>query len=207
MDLFIVIPLMLTGYDCVDAIEEQKSQSELEYLRSTLMLVVQGIYNQRKNHYLAEALFRIIRGRMRPQEAALLRGIMTLEEESVHETHDMTQPVRSHWPVTIVKKAEDLNSHLLTNLVENYAHLNINDRPISAERSGYGGPLPSHEFNGEHLLRHVRTTPDAVDVALSLTYIARRAETKQLQISLSKEGGTVVEDNTSKVGLERGTIK
>lgn len=169
MDLFIVIPLILTGYDCVDAIEEQTSQSELEDLRSTLMLVVHGLYHQRRNHYLAEALFRVIRGRMRPQEAALLRNTMTLEEDLVYESQDMAQPVRSHWPVGIVKKVENLNSHLLTNLVENYAHLNISEEPISTEYLGYDGSRPSKESKDNVPPRHVRTTLNPLNIASSPT--------------------------------------
>lgn len=118
MDLFVVIPLMLTGYDCIDAIGDQTPATELETLRSTLILIAQGLYSQRRNHYLAEALFRVIRGRMRPQELALLRGTMSLEEqEAVNELDDM-QPVRSHWPVSVVKKQEDMDAHILKNLVK-----------------------------------------------------------------------------------------
>lgn len=65
MDLFIVIPLILAGSDCIDAINEQTPSPKLETLRSTLILVAKGLFNQRRNHYLAEALFRVIRGRMR----------------------------------------------------------------------------------------------------------------------------------------------
>ncbi|EEU40043.1 uncharacterized protein NECHADRAFT_11983, partial [Fusarium vanettenii 77-13-4] len=109
MDLFVVIPLMLTGYDCIDSIGDETPATELETLRSTLILIAQGLCSQRRNHYLAEALFRVIRGRMRPQELALLKGTMSLEEqEAVNELDDM-QPVRSHWPVSVVKKQEDVD--------------------------------------------------------------------------------------------------
>lgn len=128
MDLFIVIPLMLAGSDCLDAINEQTPVPKLEALRSTLILVAKGLYNQRRNHYLAEALYRVIRGRMRRPEVALMRDVMDLKnEDKAEEKSDMVQAVRSHWPVSIVKKKEDLNSHILTNLVENYAHLNIDE--------------------------------------------------------------------------------
>ena len=89
MDLFIVIALMLTGYDCIDAIGERTPPHELEALRSTLVLVAQGLYCQRRNHYLAEALSRVIRGRMRPQEAALLRSAMSLDEHEADMRQEM----------------------------------------------------------------------------------------------------------------------
>ncbi|RFU81944.1 c6 transcription factor [Trichoderma arundinaceum] len=133
MDLFLVIPLMLTGSDCIDSINEQTPQSQLETLRSTLMLVATGLYSQRRNHYLAEALFRVIRGRMRPPEVSLLRDTMSINEKEWDDRRDMVQAVRSHWPVSVIKKKEDVDFHNLTNLVENYAHLNIEDTPSAVQ--------------------------------------------------------------------------
>lgn len=124
MDLFIVIPLMLTGYDCVDTIDAGNPEDDLETLRSTLILVAQGLHGQRRNHYLAEALFRVLRGRMRPQEAALLTNTMSMDVDETNHRRDMVQAVRSNWPVSVVKKKEDVDGHLLTHLVRNYAHLN-----------------------------------------------------------------------------------
>ncbi|KJZ79148.1 hypothetical protein HIM_01299 [Hirsutella minnesotensis 3608] len=127
MDLFIVIPLMLAACDCVDAIDQDTPAAQLEGLRSTLILVAQGLYSQRRNHYLAEALFRVVRGRMRPQEVALLRETVTPDEEDAEGKRKMMQAVRSHWPVSVVKKREDMDTQILGNLVESYAHLNADD--------------------------------------------------------------------------------
>lgn len=126
MDLFIVIPLMVAGFNALSSINEQTPLPQLEVSRSTLILVAQGLYKQRQNHYLAQALFQIIRGRMRPQEAALMRETVQGEEHEVNEDLALTQAVRSHWPVSVVRKKEDLESHMLGNLVGTYAHLNIN---------------------------------------------------------------------------------
>ena len=125
MDLFIVIPLMLLASKSLDAITPSTPLGRLETIRSTLLLAAQGLYSQRRNHYLAEALFRVIRGRMRPSEVALLKGSMNSnEEQETDQKRDLMQAVRSHWPVSVVKRKEDLESHILTNLVESYAHLN-----------------------------------------------------------------------------------
>ncbi|KAJ4244801.1 hypothetical protein NW762_014379 [Fusarium torreyae] len=127
MDLFIVIPLMLTGYDCLDAIQEKMPEAELETLRSTLILVAHGLYHQRRNHYLAQALFRVIRGKMRPQEVSLLKSSMALDKDEIDAESEMAISVRSHWPVSVVKKQEDMDLHILTNLVESYGGMNIQD--------------------------------------------------------------------------------
>ncbi|KXH40931.1 hypothetical protein CSIM01_08418 [Colletotrichum simmondsii] len=125
MDLFMVIPLMLTGYDCINAILEETHEYRIETLRSTLILVAKGLHCQRHNHYLAEALFRVLRGRMRPQEVALLRSSMAFDDDRGEEKHDMVQAVRSRWPVTIVSKPENVNDHILTELVETYGSLSM----------------------------------------------------------------------------------
>ena len=128
MDLFIVIPLMLAASDCIDAINEPTTENELEDLQSTLILTAQGFYSQRRNHYLAQALYRVIRGRMRPREVALLKGTMNPDRDEPDENREMVPAVRSHWPVRVVKNMDDLYSHILKNLVENYAHLTMEEK-------------------------------------------------------------------------------
>ncbi|KAL7972873.1 hypothetical protein HDV63DRAFT_392551 [Trichoderma sp. SZMC 28014] len=125
MDLFLVIPLMLIASDSVEVVNDQMPTDQLELLRSTLILAATGLYSQRRNHYLAEALFRVIYGRMRPHEITLLKDSIKIDEREWDERQGMTQAVRSQWPVSIVRKKEDLDSHILTNLVTNYAHLNV----------------------------------------------------------------------------------
>lgn len=136
MDLFVIVPLMVAGYECIDAIKEEAPGTKLEALRSTLILVAKGIYCQRQNHHLAAALFRVIRGRMRREEVDLLRSSMILEDEEVDDKHDLGQPVRSHWPVSVVKKKEDIDSHILMNLV---ASLSVEEQ-LNATSSSEGSP-------------------------------------------------------------------
>lgn len=135
MDLFIVVPLMLAGYKCIDDINEQVPGPKLEGLRSTLILIAKVLYHQRRNHYLAEALFRVIRGRMRQDEFALLKSSMRIDDEEDNEKRDLAQAVRSHWPVSVVKKKEDVESYILTHLVEAYGHLNVDENVAQTDDS------------------------------------------------------------------------
>jgi hypothetical protein len=48
MDLFLVIPLMVAGFECIGAMDEQTPVTKLETLRSTLILVAKGLSNQRQ---------------------------------------------------------------------------------------------------------------------------------------------------------------
>jgi hypothetical protein len=129
MDLFLVIPLMLSASECVDALDaadEQTPPEELELLRSTLILVAMGLFTQRKNHYLANALFHVIRGRMRPADVALFRSVGNIDANVLDGEPDMAVAVRSHWPVSVVKK-EEKDKLILKNLVESYTRLNVKD--------------------------------------------------------------------------------
>ncbi|KAJ4382399.1 hypothetical protein N0V86_002734 [Didymella sp. IMI 355093] len=129
MDLFIVIPLMLSASDCVDALDAADSRTppdELELLRSTLILVTMGLFTQRKNHYLANALFHVIRGRMRPVDVALFRRVGNIDASVLSGKPDMAVAVRSHWPVSVVKK-EDKEKKVLKHLVDSYGRLSVAD--------------------------------------------------------------------------------
>jgi hypothetical protein len=125
MDLFVSITLMIAASECVGAISDETPPNELEDLRSTLLLATKGLYEQSHNHYVAEALYKVIRGRMRPQEVALMRNSIDLVEDESPVKKEMLQAVRSRWPVGVVKRKEDLDEHILGNLVENYARLNV----------------------------------------------------------------------------------
>lgn len=127
MDLFIVIPLMIIGYDSISAISDDTPPSEIESLRATLILIAQGLYNQRRNHYLAQALFRVIRGKMRPQEIELLKSSMALEAGDIDQEQKLAVAVRSQWPVSVVKRKEDMKSQVLTNLIECFGDMSVEE--------------------------------------------------------------------------------
>lgn len=119
MDLFIVIPLIYAGFQSLEMINDKTPPQELETLRATLILITNGLYNQRRNHYLSQALYRVIRDRMRPQESTLLKHSMHFDEDESEDATELRQAVRSHWPVSVVRTKEDLDSHKLANLVGN----------------------------------------------------------------------------------------
>jgi hypothetical protein len=123
MDLFIVIPLMLVASEILDLMDKTLSPSDVETLRATLILVAKGLHSQRRNHYLANALFRVIRGRMPETEISLFRGVMNMDEADLLDRPNEMVAVRSQWPVSIVKKRAETDSHILTNLIENYGRM------------------------------------------------------------------------------------
>ena len=73
---------------------------------------------------------------MRVQEANLLKNTIKFDEDEADHKQAMVQAVRSHWPVSVVRKKKDLDSHGLKNLVQKYAHLNVDERTETAYSSG-----------------------------------------------------------------------
>lgn len=82
--------------------------------------MIKGLESQRWNHYLAEALKRVARGRMRPQEVDLLKESIPKDEED--EKQALKQAVRSRWPVDIIERRRIQSLvHILVNVADKHA--------------------------------------------------------------------------------------
>lgn len=130
MDLFLVIPLMVVAEDCFELLLRGGTPAEVDEARSTIILVSKGLHDQRHNFYLAEVLFRVIRGRLQKKEAMLLRSSLLIDMNQAEEPPALAQTVRSHWPVSVVRNKEELDTKVLGRLVDNYAHLNVSDEEM-----------------------------------------------------------------------------
>lgn len=142
MDLFIVIPLMVVAEECLEQLGRGGgSEAAREELRSTIILIAKGLHDQRRNHYLAEALFRVLRNRLQKRDLLLLRRALGTDVEQEDEPQKLAQAVRSHWPVGVVKKKEELENLVLRNLVENYGQLSVeeDDDDVLGDEAGGDG--------------------------------------------------------------------
>ena len=61
----------------------------------------------------------------------MLRDTVVLDDDETDGKQALMQEVPSHWPVSVIRKKGDLDSHLLANLVEVYAHLNVEGTPAT----------------------------------------------------------------------------
>lgn len=111
------------AFQCLSAIDDQMPEVELEATRSTLFLTAKGLREQGLNYYLAEALFRIVRGWMRPEESRISQGIAEIADEEEDERKAQMKSVRSHWPVSVAGKSGDGGIQRLETLVEQYLHV------------------------------------------------------------------------------------
>ncbi|KAK4188607.1 hypothetical protein QBC35DRAFT_495907 [Podospora australis] len=62
--------------------------NHLDSLRSTLVLCAKGLYEQGRNYYLAQTMFKLVRNGMENEEIELLRGYATLPEDLEKESGD-----------------------------------------------------------------------------------------------------------------------
>ncbi|KAH8657914.1 putative C6 transcription factor [Xylariales sp. PMI_506] len=127
MDFFLCQPLMLAGFRSLNAIENQGDDDELEATRSTLFLMAKGLRDQSHNYHLAGTLFRVVKGRMRPEEVSLMKGISSFASDAEFGKDQLRQAVRSDWPVTIICKSDNLEANRLTKLVEQFAGASLED--------------------------------------------------------------------------------
>ncbi|KAJ4188549.1 hypothetical protein NW767_011836 [Fusarium falciforme] len=119
--LFICQPLALVAFMCLDAIDNQTPDFDLEATRSTLFLTVKGLRDQARSHYVAESLFQVVKGRMRSDELNLMRGIASIEDVHGTGTRGPMQVVHSVWPVDIMSKSDDIEANSLSSLGEQFA--------------------------------------------------------------------------------------
>ena len=115
MDIHIIISLIFAGIRCLDAIEQQPEGLATESLRSTLVLCATGLYHQRRNNYLAHALYSMLRARMHPEEVALLKQVPDLQGDEQALT--LRQATRSKWLATVIKTKTKLDCDVQNSLV------------------------------------------------------------------------------------------
>ncbi|KAM6520116.1 hypothetical protein FALCPG4_013667 [Fusarium falciforme] len=76
--LFICQPLALVAFMCLDAIDNQTPNFDLEATHSTLFLAAKRLRVQARSQYVAESLFQVVKGRMRSEELNLMRSIASI---------------------------------------------------------------------------------------------------------------------------------
>ncbi|KAL9090123.1 MAG: hypothetical protein Q9165_005403 [Trypethelium subeluteriae] len=150
-DVFIAQPLALIGFMCLTTINQQMPVQELEATRSTLFLVAKGLRDQGRHYYLGQTLFRVIQGQMRPEESALLGGMVNIAAEMARPRQTGMKAVHSQWPASIVSSSVDVESQRSTKLVEQYTNLNMGKEQGDSRMSQLILIIVSNE-EGSHLV-------------------------------------------------------
>jgi hypothetical protein len=107
MDIHIMISLIFTGTRCLDNLRRSLPDLEIESLRQTLVLCAAGLYSQRNNNFLAQALYSKFLSAMRVQEIALLKQVSDLVDDE--QTLSLRQATLSSWIPVVVGSRDDLD--------------------------------------------------------------------------------------------------
>ncbi|GAB1311051.1 Nitrogen assimilation transcription factor [Madurella fahalii] len=97
-DSFLIHFLGTLNHLSMNAIVSGADSAYLESRRSTIMLTTKGIYDQGRCHFIARAVLRLQVSLMPPEEVALLRRHVEMEEEQLIYG-PLEQAVCSDWPV------------------------------------------------------------------------------------------------------------
>lgn len=117
LDVTLAQFLHLLGFGALkDFSSTEKGSVEYEAIRSTLMLCAKGLWEQGQNYYLSEAIFRMFKQSMCPEEVLLLRTIIEIEDDDGPLDH-MVQEIRSRWPIGIFSMVDDNGDRTLEHFI------------------------------------------------------------------------------------------
>ncbi|KAF2101250.1 hypothetical protein NA57DRAFT_53225 [Rhizodiscina lignyota] len=135
-DPFMLSFLILLGNAASEALNRSEEIiSTPDDLRSTLILCVKGLHDQRKNYYLAEVVYRLLRDRMKPDDVALLQEA-TNTGSAEDDPPLLKHYIRSQWPIPIIRVDEDPNLSKLDVLVNAYTKTS---QGVASDESSRGG--------------------------------------------------------------------
>jgi len=119
---------MFIGFGALNDISESNLDAEtIECLHATIILCANILCNQSRNVYMAEAIFRLIKHSMPPQDVRILRDFAKLDETDEKREKLLTQHVQSEYPINIVRIPENSDDRKLDNLLHAFKEFSVGD--------------------------------------------------------------------------------
>lgn len=124
-DTFLAFFLSNLGLSALEGLKFSTSDDErFKHLRSTIVLCVKGLYDQGQYVHVASAVYRLLRGRLSPQELKLVQRYvhwnLTDDDEPL-----ITEHIQSQWSLSIVGQEKDPEAVTLENLVQRYNQMSV----------------------------------------------------------------------------------
>ncbi|KEQ68599.1 hypothetical protein M436DRAFT_58083, partial [Aureobasidium namibiae CBS 147.97] len=107
MDIHIIISSIFAGTRCIDNLRKPLPNSDIESLRQTLVMCATGIYKQRCNNFLAQALYSTFLSSMHSPEIMLLEQVSDVKNDE--EALLTRQATLSNWIPIVVDCGDDLD--------------------------------------------------------------------------------------------------
>ncbi|KAF4993698.1 hypothetical protein FDECE_13338 [Fusarium decemcellulare] len=117
LDTYLVALLVEVCTGVIDDMKSPHSHEELITLRSTVILLAKGIYEQGQSFFLGKLVFQLVRSKMSPTDLSVLERFVKMEPTREDETKALRQ-VQMDWPVEITSMEDDPESKSLGNLVK-----------------------------------------------------------------------------------------
>lgn len=125
-DSWLTAPLSKIGFMALQRLNDQTHPGDVEYLRSTLSLALNGLREQGRNYYLSRTVYHIVRNQVRPEESGLLAGVED-RESADDESPELCGEVHSSWVARSVDISVDAATEELSYLAKQYLKLETED--------------------------------------------------------------------------------
>ena len=119
---------MFIGFGALRDMSESNLDAEtIDVLHATVILCANILYNQSHNYYLAEAIFRVIKNSMPPQDVHKLREFAKLDDIDEKRERQLIKHVQSEWPINIVRISDNLDYRKLDNLLQAFKKFSVDE--------------------------------------------------------------------------------
>ncbi|OAA35696.1 Zn(2)-C6 fungal-type DNA-binding domain protein [Metarhizium rileyi] len=117
LDTYLVSLMIETSFIAIEGMKVSGSEEELSALRSTIILLAKGIYEQGQNFFLGKLVFQLVSSKMRPEDLDLLGQIARIESIGEKQAVGLRQ-AQMEWPVEVTSMADDPESKRLGGLIK-----------------------------------------------------------------------------------------
>ncbi|EFY95734.2 Zn(2)-Cys(6) zinc finger domain protein [Metarhizium robertsii] len=115
LDTYLLSLMLDVAFIAIEEMKVQGSDADLSALRSTIILLAKGIYEQGQNLFLGKLVFNVVRGKMRSEDLDTLGQLARIEKIGEKEAIGLQQ-AQMEWPVQITSMADDPGSKKIGDL-------------------------------------------------------------------------------------------
>ncbi|KFG80621.1 putative zinc finger protein [Metarhizium anisopliae] len=115
LDTYLLSLMLDVAFIAIEEMKVQGSDADLSALRSTIILLAKGIYEQGQNLFLGKLVFNVVRGKMRSEDLDTLGQLARIEKIGEKEAMGLQQ-AQMEWPVQITSMADDPGSKKIGDL-------------------------------------------------------------------------------------------
>jgi|SRR3569833_600804 len=134
LDTFLVALLALR---CLQAMDEMHAHGDTDDgpdLRSTVVLLAKGIYEQGQSFFLGQMMFQLVRDKMRPEDLVTFERFVKVEPVTETQASAFKQ-VQMEWPVQIVSIADDPELKRLGDVLKQIREVSLDESSGDASTS------------------------------------------------------------------------